>query len=149
MLAQIRPVLYADDSPDDRFLMKEAWKEAGVANPLETVDDGSAAIDYLQKAAEIGVRKALIPGMLLLDIKMALMSGLETLEKIRAIDRWKTLPVVMYSASMAPGDVTRAYALGANDFLVKPSSLEELVELVRSINVFWLKYSEFPPQLEG
>lgn len=146
MLEPIRPVLYADDSIDDRFIMQEAWRESGIANPLELVEDGDAAIKFLERADRDLGRSTPPPGLIILDIKMPKLNGLEALERIRALPRWQAVPILMLSASLHPGDIGRAYQLGANSFLLKPSSLDELVELVGAFKIFWLKYTEYPPQ---
>lgn len=145
MLEPARPVVYVDDSEDDRYLMSEAWAQAKARNPLVTLADGTEALAYLAEAEKPGGRR---PGLAILDIKMPKMTGLEALERLRAAPKWKALPVVMLTASLDRGDVSRAFALGANGFLVKPSSMTELVELARALDTLWLKHGALPPELD-
>jgi CheY-like chemotaxis protein len=144
-----RTVLYADDSEDDRYLMAEAWTEAGIAHRLEAVEDGAALLRLLESRADCRVTKTPCPALALLDVKMPGLTGLETLERLRASPRWRALPALMLTSSLDPGDISRAYALGANGFLLKPSSLDDLVRLLRAFDALWLKASEFPVELLG
>lgn len=135
-----KKILYAEDNPDDHFLMKEALRAAGLPDLVIPVEDGAEAVEYLKDG---GRRPA--PALALLDIKMPRMTGLETLAWIRATDPWRRLPVVIFSASMHPGDVASAYELGANTFLLKPSSAEDLTQLVSALCAYWLRFAELPP----
>lgn len=145
MLPRDKAVLYADDSDDDRFLFQQTYKEVGVPNRLIMVDDGAKVIDYLSEAGEFSDRtKFPIAGLVILDLKMPRKSGLETLEWIRGVSSWPKLPVLMLTASLSPDDIDRSYELGINAFLVKPSSVEELTDMVVSIKTFWLRFNEFP-----
>lgn len=145
MLTSDKVVLFADDSDDDRFLFQQTYKEVGVQNPLVMVDDGAEAIEYLSGTGEFSDRAKFPPaGLVILDLKMPRKSGLETLEWIRSRPPWRELPVLMLTASLSRSDVDLAYKLGANAFLVKPSSVAELTGMVASIKTFWLHFNEFP-----
>lgn len=135
-------ILFADDSEDDRFLMLEAAKTAGVHGRFASVGDGEAAIAYLERwpAGSPGA-----PKLALLDINMPRKNGFETLEWIRRSKRWSALPVLMLTASSEPSDMRAAARLGANAYLIKPVRLEELVELVSAIDAFWLRFTDFRP----
>lgn len=137
-------VLFVDDDPDDRFLFQQAWEQAGGGDPLLSLEGGQQALDYLEGAGECSDRARFPrPILVLLDIKMPGKSGLEVLARLRAAG--SPLPVIMLTASTSPRDVAEAFRLGANSFLVKPSSLGELVELLRALKGYWLRFNEFPP----
>ncbi|MBI3504194.1 MAG: response regulator [Proteobacteria bacterium] len=140
-------VLYADDDPDDRFLMGEAWKEVGCSQRMSVLKDGDQVIRYLEAAAA-GANGEPRPGLAIMDIKMPRKTGIETLAWIRASSDWGTLPVLLLTASSDRGDIERAYKSGANAFLVKPSSVNELIELVGAIQGFWFRFAELPAHLK-
>lgn len=145
MLSLERTVLFADDNPDDRFLMSEAWREAGCAHALATVGDGEQVLSYLNGDGAYADRRLHpLPGLIILDIKMPRKSGLETLEWIRGSKAWRNVPVLMLTASTAPSDLEAGYRLCANAFLVKPGTVRELIEMVGAIRGFWLRFAEYP-----
>lgn len=150
MLPRGKAVLYADDNADDRFLFEHAYREAGITQPLRIVDDGAEVEAYLRGDGMYGERqKYPVPGLIVLDLKMPRRTGQETLEWIRASADWKTMPVLMLSASMHPGDIDRAYAGGINAFLVKPSAASDLTRLMSCLNSFWLEFAEHPSPAAG
>ncbi|MFZ5480861.1 MAG: response regulator [Myxococcota bacterium] len=127
------PVLLADDSEDDRFLASVAWQRAAIPNPLLPVEDGRRAVEVLS-----GRRATGLPALVLLDLKMPVCNGFEVLAWMRANPACRRVPVVVLTASDVPGDVARAYDLGASSYVVKPSSLEDLVELLVALKGWWL-----------
>jgi CheY-like chemotaxis protein len=127
-------ILHVEDNPDDVMLIALAFRKAGIAVQIETAFDGDKAVQALENG--LGANP---PICVLLDIKLPLRSGLEVLEWIRAQPHLKRLPVVMLTSSSEPADINRAYDLGANSYLVKPTELEQLIELVRTIDLYWLK----------
>lgn len=133
-----RPVLLVDDDPDDRFLTRTAWKEAGIARPLRELEGGQQAIDYLSGASSPR------PALVLLDLKMPGRSGFEVLAWIRGSDAWKRLPVIILTASTSPNDAAEAYRLGANSVLIKPSSIQQFAEILAAFNNYWLRFNVFP-----
>lgn len=146
MLPTHKAILFADDSSSDRYLMIEACKQAGISNRLAVVEDGEQVLNYLEGTGEYADRVLHpLPGLIILDVKMPKVSGLEALQRLRRLKEWATVPVLMLSASDLPLDVANAYRLGADAYLLKPSSLEELVELASAIKGFWLRFNEFPP----
>lgn len=145
MLAEDAPVMLVDDDEDDRFLFEQAWKRAGIPNPLECVGDSRRALELLLGGGA-GAPPRPRPALLLLDLKMPGLSGLELLERLRAEPALRLLPVLMLTASTAPSDVRRAYELGANAFFIKPSRVSELEELLRAVRQSWLRFTEFPPR---
>lgn len=144
MRAERREILFVDDDPDDRFLFRKAWIEAGIGNPLRTLDNGQEACDYLGGAGKYADRASFpLPALVLLDIKMSGRSGFEVLEWIRGRAPSKLLPVIMMTASTSPVDAAQAYRLGANSFVIKPSSVAELIELAAALKSWWLNFNEY------
>lgn len=137
-------ILFADDSVDDRFLMLQACKEAGFEDKLVSVDDGEEAVAYLEKASADPGSPATRPRLAILDLNMPRKNGFETLEWIRKSPRWMHMPVLMLTASAHPGDARTATLMGANAFLVKPTTARELIEMVQAINAFWLRWAFCP-----
>jgi len=135
----MRPVLYAEDEPDDVYFMKYAWEGARVANPLVHVKDGQAAIDYLAGEGAFADRdEHPLPCLLLLDLKLPAKSGFEVLEWIRKHPTLASLRVVIVSGSNQESDMERARGLGVLDYVVKPSNLSLLVSIVREKKGVWL-----------
>lgn len=140
-----KPVLLVDDNPDDRLLMLEACKAAGLAAPIVALESGRQVVEYLSGEGPYADREKFpVPCLVLLDIKMPVMTGLEVLKWLRGSPEWRGLPVLMITASIHPGDVRQAYQLGANSFHVKPSRARELIQLVAAIQDYWLGLSELP-----
>ena len=129
-------ILHVEDDPNDVFLFSRAFKKADLHAELQTIEDGEALINHLANTAEAGGRH---PALLLLDIKLPRKSGFEVLEWLRAHPLYRRLPVLMLTSSAQPDDVTNAYNLGVNGYLVKPMDLMEAVNLFAAINSFWLK----------
>lgn len=143
------PILLVEDEPDAVTLLQHAFAKAGVANPLFPVLDGDQAIAYLNGDGRYADRAAHpLPQLVLLDLKLPRCSGLEVLEWIRAQPPLRGLPVVILTSSRERTDVRRAYAAGANSYLVKPSSLPGLIELASAFREYWLVHNESPPRPE-
>ena len=138
-------ILVADDDANDIFLLQRAFREAEIHNPLHAVADGQEAIDYLSGAGKYSDRSQFPwPALVILDLKMPRKTGLEVLEWLRSERGLCCLPTIMHSTSAHPADVERAYRLGANAFVVKPSSLSDRADLARMIKGFWLTFNEPP-----
>jgi CheY-like chemotaxis protein len=141
-----QPILYAEDEENDVFLMRHAWKSVGVLNPLKVVTDGEQAVQYLSGEGMYADRDEYpLPCLILLDLKLPRLHGLDVLKWIRQQPALHLLPVIVFSSSNNPQDVCRAYELRANAYLVKPSHTEGLVELVASLRGFWLGRNQLPP----
>ncbi len=139
------PILLAEDDENDVFLLKHAFRGAGITHPVQVTYDGQEAVDYLAGAGAFADRlRHPLPGLILLDLKMPLKSGLEVLQWLRGQPSLQGLPVIMLSSSSQPRDVKRAYQLGANAFVLKPASNDKRIELARSIKAFWLQFNELP-----
>jgi CheY-like chemotaxis protein len=128
-----KPILLADDDANLAFLAVRAFKDAGAANPIVTVPDGAAAIEYLERNAP--------PCLLMLDHHLPGKSGLEVLEWVRAQAKVCTLPVLLFSSSTYEGDARAAYLLGANGVLVKPATLDEMRAMAGAIKDYWLTFN--------
>ena len=140
-------ILVVEDEPDAVLLLKRAFQKAGVVNPIQTVDNGERAIAYLQGDAEFQDRTTFpLPLVVLLDWKLPRRSGLEVLQWVRAHPLLRSLPVVVLSSSRERADVSRAYAHGANAYLVKPTSQSSLVQLAEAFRDYWVLHNE-PPLL--
>jgi CheY-like chemotaxis protein len=143
-------ILLVEDNKDDIFFMERAFKTAGILNPIQIVRDGEKAIEYLSGGGTFTPRdKFPIPYLLLLDLKLPFKSGHEVLGWIRNQDHLSALIVIMLSTSGEAHDVDQAYELGANAYLVKPSSPPQLAEMMVAVKTFWLdqnvrSFSSYP-----
>lgn len=135
-------ILMADDDEDDRFLVKEAFEENRLSNPLYTVEDGEQLLDYLHRRN--GYENAELPGFILLDLNMPRKSGFEALQEIKSHPDLKRIPVVILTTSKAEEDIVRSYDLGVNSFIVKPVTFDALVETVKELGKYWFEIVELP-----
>jgi CheY-like chemotaxis protein len=139
-------ILLAEDDSSDVFLMKRALDKANITHPMNVVRDGEEAIDYICGHGQFADRKAHpFPAILLLDLNMPKKTGFEVLEWVRSQTNYKRLPIVILSTSNQEHDVRRAYDLGANSYLTKPSHFDDLVEMVKMVDANWLKINVPPP----
>jgi CheY-like chemotaxis protein len=133
-------VLYVEDDPDDALFMRYAWKKVGIQNPLEIVHGGKNARRHLSGEGRYANRaRHPLPGLVLLDLMMPEVSGLNLLRWIRSEPTLVHLPVIIFSSSENPSDIKSAEALRIETYLVKPGRLDEWVALVDKVNVYWLK----------
>ena len=145
MMVEIRTILFAEDNPMDVELTLEALADHNLANNVIVVRDGVETLEYLRCEGKYKRRIPGNPAVLLLDIKMPRMDGLEVLKAIRGDDKLKTLPVVMLTSSREEQDMVRSYALGVNAYVVKPVDFKEFIEAVKQVVVFWAVINEVPP----
>jgi len=136
-------ILMADDDPDDRLLLKEAFEENRLLNNLETVEDGEELLDFLHRRGKYE-NSEITPGLVLLDLNMPRKSGLEALKEIKADEKLRRLPVVILTTSKAEEDIIRSYDLGVNSFIVKPVTFDSLVEMVKDLDKYWFQIVELP-----
>jgi len=133
------PILYAEDEENDVYFIRRAFEQAGIRNPLAVVPDGQRAINYLAGMGDYADRnKHPLPCLVILDMKMPEKSGLEVLKWIRSQPAICVLPVLMLTSSSHDADMHRAYVQGANGYLVKPGSPDELVAMAKAIKDYWL-----------
>jgi len=138
-------ILHVDDRPEDVFLLKYAFKRAEITNPIQVAADGQEAIDYLAGAGKFGDRQQFpLPCLVLLDLKLPLKMGLEVLEWIRGQAQFRSLIVIVLTSSIHEGDIKRAYDLGANAFLVKPSDSKVTLDMCKALKHFWLQHNQPP-----
>lgn len=141
-------ILLVEDEPGDVFRIQRAFQKANATSTLVVVSDGEQAIQYLDGQGVYQDRNLYpIPIIILLDLKLPRYSGFQVLTWLRSESNLKHLPVVVLTSSEQQVDIKRAYALGANSYLVKPPSTNTLLEMVRSVNLFWVVFNR-PPQLE-
>jgi CheY-like chemotaxis protein len=140
-------ILCADDDPEDRMLMKDAWDESRLANELHFVEDGEQLMDYLHRRGKFAhLADEPMPGMILLDLNMPKMDGREALQQIKSEPRFAAIPTVVLTTSKAEEDIVRAYALGVNSFIVKPVTFQSLVDLTLAFSRYWFEIVELPRQ---
>lgn len=140
-----KSLLLIEDDPNDVALFRRAAHKAGLAVEIHIADDGDAAIRFLQdKMVQPAGDKGGLPWIVLLDLKLPRRSGLEVLEWLRSQPLLRRLPVIIFTSSRESSDITKAYELGANSYLVKPVSFDQLKEMVREMNHYWLDLNENP-----
>ena len=131
--------LLVEDDPDHVLLIQRAFAKAGLVNPLRIVRDGEEALDYLAGRGAFADRsRHPLPSLVLLDIKLPKRSGLEVLEWLRGQETFRTTPVVMLTSSGESNDISRAYALGVNSYLIKPVLFDDLLAMVKSAGMYWM-----------
>jgi CheY-like chemotaxis protein len=145
-MIELRTILFAEDNPKDVELTLEALSEKNLANQVVVVKDGVEAMEYLRYEGKYKHRKRENPGVLLLDIKMPRMDGIEVLEAMRKDAVLKMIPVVMLTSSREEPDLKRCYELGVNAYVVKPVDFFKFMEAVKQIGVFWALINELPPE---
>lgn len=134
-------ILLVEDDENDVFFLIKAFEKTGVENPLRVARDGQQAIDYLEGHGPFADRAAHpFPGLILLDLKLPRIRGLDVLRRVRQLPR-QNLVVVILSSSRNENDIAEAYRLGTNGYLSKPSNFDELLDLVRAIDAFWLRHN--------
>ena len=144
-----KPILLVEDTPDDAELTMMSLKRSGLLNEVVVAEDGLEALDYLFCEGRYAGRTSHdAPALILLDIKMPRLDGIEVLQRLRADERTKVLPVVMLTTSTEDTDLARAYEAGANAYVRKPVSLVEFQEAVRQLGLFWILTNE-PPKKPG
>ena len=149
----IKNILLVEDNPDDRELMRLAFAQSKIPHNLTVVSDGLEALDYLQRQANYnnGVtslgdyRIEHMPTLIILDLNLPKIDGIETLRRIRANPRTKILPVVIISSSNEPQDIIDSYINGCNSYVRKPIHFTQLQNFVREISTYWLNTNQLPP----
>ncbi len=137
-------VLVADDDEDDRLLIEEAFKEVAIHCCIRFVHGGRELMDYLHSRPSFEDKACVMPNLILLDLNMSSMDGVEALEKIRAEGPTKLIPVIILSTVHDELTSLRAYALGANAVFLKPPILDELKDAINAFRLFWTQHAELP-----
>ena len=143
-------VLLVEDDENDVFFMERAFREAGITTPLHVVNDGRQAIDYFCGKGKFTDRKRWpLPCLMLLDLKLPYVLGLDVLKWLRTHSEFRSIVVVVLTSSKQDTDIERAYALGANSYLVKPPDVQQLVAMVKKIKEYWMETNQIgPPCIE-
>jgi CheY-like chemotaxis protein len=140
-----KSILMADDDPDDRLLIQEAFQEAGLSTALYFVEDGEELMDFLRHEGKHSQAERPLPGLILLDLNMPRKDGREALREIRADQALRRIPIVVLTTSKSEEDICRSYDMGANSYITKPVSFESLVRMVELLGKYWLETVELPP----
>jgi CheY-like chemotaxis protein len=145
MNLELRRILLVEDNPHDVELTLSALAEHQLANEVVVANDGEEALEYLLQRGKFQLRASGNPAVILLDLKMPKVDGLEVLKTVRADEHLKTIPVVMLTSSREEQDLVRSYNLGVNAYVVKPMAFQELFNAVKLIGAFWGIVNEPPP----
>ncbi|MFH0802867.1 MAG: response regulator [bacterium] len=145
-MIELRTILLVEDNPKDVELIIEALGEFNLANRVVVARDGVDAMEYLRLEGKHKQRRKGNPAVVLLDIKMPRMDGIETLRAIRSDPLLKMIPVVMLTSSREEPDLERSYELGVNAYVVKPVDFNHFIEAIKEVGVFWAVINELPPE---
>jgi CheY-like chemotaxis protein len=145
-MSDLKTILLAEDNAKDVELTLEALAEHNLANHVTIVKDGVEAMEYLRCEGKYANRKKGNPAVLLLDIKMPRMDGIEVLKAIRSDPALKMLSVVMLTSSREEPDLKKCYELGVNAYVVKPVDFKDFIEAVKQVGIFWAVINELPPE---
>jgi CheY-like chemotaxis protein len=145
MRTELDRILLVDDSPRDTEMALDALAQHNLANEVVALRDGVEALDYLYRRGQFAGRANGQPAVVLLDLKMPKVDGLEVLRQMKGDPQLKTIPVVVLTSSREEQDLTRSYQLGANAFIVKPVQFQAFVEAVKLVGAFWAVVNEPPP----
>ena len=140
-------ILLVEDNPQDLELALRAFEKAKISNPVEIARDGAEALDYIFcTGAHAGRKITDAPKVILLDLKLPKIDGLEVLRRIKGDPRTRIIPVVMLTSSQEQSDVIESYHLGVNSYIVKPVNFEQFTEAVRHLGLYWLLLNQ-PPKI--
>jgi two-component system response regulator len=145
VLDESKVILLVEDNPDDEALTLRAFKKNNIGNRIVVVRDGAEALDWLFKRGAHSSRPEADPQVVLLDLKLPKVDGLEVLRQLREDNRTKLLPVVILTSSKEESDLLRGYELRANSYIRKPVDFAHFVESVKEIGMYWLVLNEPPP----
>lgn len=143
-MIDLKTILIVEDNPQDVELTIEALSEHNLANNVVSVGDGVEAIEYLRFQGKYAGRVKENPAVILLDIKMPKMDGIEVLATIKSDNKLKMIPVVMLTSSREEPDLKKCYELGVNAYVVKPVNFSDFIEAVKHIGIFWALLNEHP-----
>jgi CheY-like chemotaxis protein len=146
MPSSVRPILLAEDNPNDVELVLAALKEARLVNDIAIAHDGEQALDYLYRRGAHAGRGGPQPAVVLLDLKMPKIDGREVLRQIRSDPALRSIPVVVLTSSREESDLLQTYQLGTNAYVVKPVDFEESIAAVGRLGFFWALLNEPPPE---
>jgi two-component system, response regulator len=142
----LRTILLVEDSPFDAEMTLDALREANLANPVTHVEDGEECMDWLYARGAFAGRPDEDPAVVLLDIKMPRMNGLDVLKQMRSDERFRRTPVVILSSSREESDLARSWDLGVNAYVIKPVDVAQFFQAVRTLGQFWAVLNQAPEQ---
>jgi CheY-like chemotaxis protein len=145
-VADLRPILLVEDNPRDLELTLAALAKCQLANDIVVARDGAEALDYLYARGEHAERAPGDPAVVLLDLKLPKVDGLEVLEKVKSDSQRRQIPVVMLTSSREERDLVKSYELGVNAFVVKPVDFNAFFEAIQDLGMFWAILNEPPPR---
>ena len=138
-------IIMADDDEDDRYMIKEALIKAGVSIPVECVEDGEKLLELLYENQEKYDKSGeMHPAFILLDLNMPKLDGRKSLEIMRQNEDLKKIPVIIFTTSDAEEEISHAYEIGANSFILKPTSFSEMVDIMKTLKSYWLETVSLP-----
>jgi CheY-like chemotaxis protein len=141
----LKPILLVEDNPKDLELSLIALERSNLANEVVTVRDGKEALDYLFRRGDYADRQPGNPAVVLLDLKLPKVDGIQVLEQVKAEPSLQSIPVVMLTTSREEKDLVKSYQLGVNAYVVKPVAFKEFIEAIQELGVFWAVVNEPPP----
>ncbi|MEA1673539.1 response regulator [Nitrospirillum sp. BR 11163] len=144
-MATLRPILLVEDNPADVELTLAALRKTQLANEIVVVRDGVEALEYIFSEGQFTNREPGAPAVVLLDLKLPKVDGLEVLEKVKSHPRHRATPIVMLTSSREESDVVRSYHYGVNSFVVKPVDFKAFFEAIRDLGIFWAVLNEPVP----
>jgi CheY-like chemotaxis protein len=147
-MPKLKRILLAEDNKNDVELTLAALHEYHLSNEVEVVSDGADALDYIYHRAKFSNRASGLPCVIMLDLKMPRVDGLEVLQKIKSDPQLRHIPVVMLTSSREEKDLVSSYDLGVNAFVVKPVDFDKFLEAIRALGMFWAIVNE-PPLIKG
>jgi CheY-like chemotaxis protein len=148
-MTALKPILLVEDNPKDLELTLAALERSQLANDIVVCRDGAEALDYLYRRGAYEGRSGLDPAVVVLDLKLPKVDGLEVLGTVKNDPEMRALPVVMLTSSREETDVVRSYQLGVNAFVVKPVGFKEFFDAIQDLGVFWAVLNEPPPRERG
>jgi CheY-like chemotaxis protein len=149
MIDGVKTILLVEDNPDDVELTIHALKRNNIVNPIEIVRDGQAAVDYLFHSGKYATSAHEVPCVILLDLKLPKLDGIDVLRKIRSEESLKHTPVVVLTSSKEEKDLIDSYDLGVNSYIRKPVDFDQFVDTVRYIGYYWLLLNQPPAARQG
>jgi CheY-like chemotaxis protein len=137
-------ILVADDDTDDQFMLKEAFSSLNFDKEIRTVENGEELLDYLSRRGKYADDSLPIPKLILLDLNMPKIDGRQCLRMIKENKEYCKIPIIIFSTSNNPEDISQSYELGANSYIIKPYSYNELVEIIDIIKKYWFSVVKIP-----
>jgi CheY-like chemotaxis protein len=140
-------IVVADDDADDRMMIKDAFEESKLGNPVDFVEDGVELMEYLNRQGKWShLANQPFPGFILLDLNMPRKDGRTALKEIKESSEFHRIPIVILTTSKAEEDIIRTYNLGVNSFICKPVSFDKLVDIVKTVGHYWIEIVALPPE---